>query len=71
MLNVCLLCGMQDPKQPGYQHSDGSLTPSYELVHRGTAELTDAWGDVGRTIPSASRAPKVSLLEWAVALRYC
>jgi hypothetical protein len=49
----------QDPKQPGYQHPDGGVTPYYQLVHRGAADLGEAWGDSGRRLAAGKALPQV------------
>ncbi|EFJ43676.1 hypothetical protein VOLCADRAFT_118968 [Volvox carteri f. nagariensis] len=59
---------VKDPRQPGYLHSDGCRTPEWVLVHRGTADLGEAWGDAGRGLLVDSQVPKELLVRVTLPL---
>nr|B5BUZ8.1 RecName: Full=Protein kintoun; AltName: Full=Dynein assembly factor 2, axonemal homolog; AltName: Full=Paralyzed flagella protein 13 [Chlamydomonas reinhardtii]BAG69288.1 PF13 [Chlamydomonas reinhardtii] len=47
-----------DPARPGYRHPDGAVTPEWGLLHRGEADLGEAWGDAGKGLAAGGRVPK-------------
>ncbi|MEW5298815.1 MAG: hypothetical protein WDW38_000444 [Sanguina aurantia] len=57
----------QDPSQPGFLHSTGEVTPDWTLVHRGTIDLADSWGDAGKGL-AAVNAPKELVVKFQLPL---
>lgn len=45
------------PRDPGFQHAAGEVTPHYTVVHQGTRDLAEAWNDpTGRPCKGVPRA---------------
>lgn len=42
----------------GYKHASGEVTPTWEQVYRGEADLAAAWGDAGRNLAVNTSHPK-------------
>lgn len=49
------------PRDPGYMHAGGEVTPEYELVQSGQTDMQEAWSDKG--LDSVPTCPKALVIR--------